>query len=69
MSRREFFRKAGKGNNKMGGSVRVKVTMDGDKITKIEVLSHNETAHIANPAFDAIPKAIIDSQSPPRWML
>lgn len=46
-----------------GGPVKVKVTMDGDKIANIEVLSHNETAGVSNPAFENIPKAIIDAQS------
>lgn len=46
-----------------GGPVKVKVTMDGDKIANVEVLSHNETAGISNPAFETIPKAIIDAQS------
>ncbi len=46
-----------------GGPIKVKVTMDGDKIANIEVLSHGETAGISDPAFDAIPKAIIDAQS------
>ena len=46
-----------------GGTIKVKVTMDGDKIAKIEVLSHGETAGIADPAFNTIPQAIIDAQS------
>lgn len=53
----------GEGVSEIGGAVRVKVTMDGDKIANIEVLSHNETPGISDPAFEAIPKAIIDSQS------
>ena len=44
-------------------SVKVKVTMDGDKIAKIEVLSHNETAGVSDPAFAAIPDAIIAANS------
>lgn len=46
-----------------GGTIKVKVTMDGDKIANIEVLSHGETAGIADPAFNTIPQAIIDAQS------
>lgn len=46
-----------------GGPIKVKVTMDGDKISKIDVLSHNETAGVSNPAFDTIPNAIISAQS------
>ena len=36
----------GVGKSEIGGEIKVKVTMDGDKISKIEVLSNNET-----PAF------------------
>ncbi len=46
-----------------GGPIKVKVTMDGDKIAKIDVLSHGETAGISDPAFNTIPQAIIDAQS------
>lgn len=44
-----------------GGKIRVKVTMDGDKIAKIDVLSHSESAGISDPAFEKIPQAIIDA--------
>lgn len=46
-----------------GGPVKVKVTMDGDKIAKIEVLSHSDTAGVCNAAYDTIPDAIIAAQS------
>ena len=46
-----------------GGTIKVKVTMDGDKIANIEVLSHSESAGIADPAFETVPKAIIEKQS------
>ncbi len=46
----------GKGFN---GDVKVKVTMDGDKIAKIEVLEHGDTAGICEKAFDTLPEAII----------
>lgn len=46
-----------------GGPVKVKVTMNGDQIAKIDVLSHSETAGISNAAFDAVPNAIIAAQS------
>lgn len=46
-----------------GGTIKVKVTMDGDKISKIDVLSHGETAGISDPAFNTIPEAIINAQS------
>ena len=37
-----------------GGEIKVKVTMDGDKIAKIEVLEHGETAGISDKAFGLI---------------
>ena len=46
-----------------GGPVKVKVTMDGDKIANIEVLSHGETAGVSDPAFKTVPDAIIAAQS------
>lgn len=46
-----------------GGTVRVKVTMDGDKIAKIDVLSHSDTAGVCNPAYDTIPDAIVAANS------
>ena len=53
----------GVGTSEIGGEIKVKVTMDGDKIAKIEVLSHNETAGLADPALEQIPEAIIAAQS------
>ena len=46
-----------------GGPIQVKVTVDGDKISKIEVLSHSETSGVSDPAFQTIPDAIIQAQS------
>ena len=46
-----------------GGEIKVKVTMDGDKIAKIEVLSHGETAGLADKSLKEIPAAIIANQS------
>ena len=46
-----------------GGPVKVKVTMDGDKIAKIDVLSHSDTPGICDAAYNTIPQAIIDAQS------
>lgn len=46
-----------------GGPVKVKVTMDGDKIDKIDVLSHSDTPGICDAAYNTIPQAIIDAQS------
>ena len=42
-----------------GGDVKVKVTMDGQNISKIEVLEHGETAGICEKAFDTLPAQII----------
>ncbi len=46
-----------------GGDVKVKVTMDGDKIANIEVLEHKETAGISDAAFKDVPAAILAAQS------
>ncbi len=53
----------GVGTSKIGGEVKVKVTMDGDKIAKIEVLSQNETPDFFNKAYPALTDAMIASQS------
>ena len=53
----------GVGTSEIGGEVKGKVTMDGDKIAKIEVLSHNETAGISDSAFNTLPDAIIAANS------
>jgi len=53
----------GVGVSEIGGEVKVKVTMDGDKIAKIEVLSHNETPGISDPAFNTLPDAIVAANS------
>lgn len=50
-------------SNGFGGPVKVKVTMDGDKIANIEVLSHSETAGVSDPAFETVPAAILKAQS------
>ena len=54
----------GVGISEIGGEVKVKVTMDGDKIAKIDVISHNETPGISDRAFSEIPDAIIQANSP-----
>jgi uncharacterized protein with FMN-binding domain len=46
-----------------GGDIKVKVTMDGKNIAKIEVLEHGETAGICDGAFAQIPEAVIKAQS------
>ena len=45
------------------GTLKVKVTMDGDKIAKIDILSHGDTAGVCNAAYDTVPGKIIDAQS------
>ncbi len=47
-----------------GGKIKVKVTVDGAKITKIDVLEHGETTGVSDPAFATIPDAIIAAQNP-----
>lgn len=47
----------------MGGDVTVKVTMDGDKISSVEVVSHHETIGIADRALEEIPTAIENEQN------
>ena len=49
----------GVGTSEIGGEVKVKVTMDGDKIAKIEVLSHNETPGFFSKAYPALTDAIV----------
>ncbi|WP_326907168.1 FAD-dependent oxidoreductase [Sedimentibacter sp. MB31-C6] len=45
------------------GPIKVKVTVDVDKITDIEVVSHSETENIATNAITEIPNSIIEFQS------
>lgn len=42
------------------GPVTVSVEVEGDKITKVEVIEQNETPAIAGPALEAIPAAIVE---------
>jgi len=49
----------GVGKSEIGGEIKVKVTMDGDKIVKIEVLSQNETPSFFEKAYPAVTDAII----------
>lgn len=49
--------------NGMGGAVKVAVTVSGGKITAVEVVEHNETAGISDPAIEQIPAKIVDAQS------
>lgn len=47
----------------MGGPLTVKVTMDGDQISKVEVVDHAETDGIGTLALDALPGAIEEAGS------
>ncbi len=46
-----------------GGDIKVKVLVDGGKITSVEILEHSESAGISDPAIEGIPLAIVDAQS------
>ncbi|MEG2097807.1 MAG: FAD-binding protein [Pseudoflavonifractor sp.] len=47
----------------MGGPLQVVVTMDGDKISKVEVVTQKETEGIGDKALNAIPDAIVAANS------
>ncbi len=47
----------------MNGEVTVEVTFAEDKIDKVEVVSHSESAGISDPAIERIPAAIVDGQT------
>ena len=47
----------------IGGAVKVAVTVSETAIEKVEVLAHNETAGICDPAIERIPAAIAEKQS------
>ena len=49
--------------NGMGGAVNVTVTVEGGKITSVEVGEHQETAGISDPAIEQVPAAIVEAQS------
>ncbi len=53
----------GTGVSEIGGEIKVKVTMDGDKIAKIEVLSNNETPDFFSKANPALLDNIIKANS------
>ena len=46
-----------------GGDLKVAVTVEGGKITKVEVLSHGDTAGVCDAAMEKIPAAIVEAQS------
>lgn len=47
----------------MGGTLTVKITMEADKIAKVEVISHSESEGICEPAIETIPQEIVKTQS------
>ncbi len=44
-------------------NITVEVTMQGDEITAVEVLEHNETDGIATPAIEEIPEKIVEDNT------
>ena len=46
-----------------GGTIKVTVTMNGDDITDVRVVSHNETQGVGTRAIDALPAAIEEADS------
>ncbi len=47
----------------MHSNIEVSVTVEGGKITQIDILSQEETPGLSDPAFEQIPEAIIEAQS------
>ena len=47
----------------MGGAVNVSVTVEGGRITAIDITGHAETPGVSDPAIQQIPAAIIEAQS------
>ena len=47
-----------------GGPITVEVTMDGDDITSVTIVSNNETPSIAGDALEQIPAAIVEADTP-----
>ena len=47
----------------ISGPVRVKVTVENGRMTKIEVIEHDETVGIGDKAVDWIPDAVLAAQS------
>lgn len=54
------YKGVGQGN---GGDVIVEVEVDSNEIVKIDVLEHSETPGVTDPAFEQIPKAVLDTQT------
>ena len=47
----------------MGGDITVKVTLEDGQIVSVDILSHQETKGICEPALEGIPAAIVQAQS------
>lgn len=47
----------------MGGTLKVEVTVEGDKIKNVEVTEHKETPDISDPALNEIPGKIVEANS------
>lgn len=45
------------------GDIKLEVEVDSEKIKSINVLEHNETPGVSDPAFEKIPQGIIDGQT------
>ena len=45
------------------GKITLEVTVDGEKITKIAVLEHSETAGISDEAMNDLPKRVVEKQN------
>ena len=53
----------GTSENGMGGMIQVKITVDGDKMTKIDVIKETETPAIASPAFEKLIAQALETQA------
>lgn len=45
-----------------GGDITVEVSFEGGQLTKVTIVSHSESAGIADPAISGIPQAMVDEQ-------
>ena len=52
----------GKGRG-FGGDITVKLTFSGVKLIALEIVSHNESPNVSDPAIENLPQAIIDQQT------
>ena len=54
----------GRSDKGMSPGLKVSVTVEGGKITSVEVIEHSETDGISDPAIEGIPAAIVEAGSP-----